>query len=137
MAMRFRGLAVLALAAAALAGAAAPAEERMGLKVLYAGNPGSGRAKDFTAFLEKHFAKVGATDFGKFKEEEARDYDVVIFDWTSIYARDKNGKINESGGNIAMPPGPRLSQDFARPAILIGAAGGEMANGLGIKINWL
>jgi len=113
------------------------AEEPIKLKVLYAGNSGSDRAKDFVSFLEKHFAKVGSVDFGKFQEADAKDYNVVLFDWTSIYPRDKEGKINNSLGSITMPPGPHLSADFAKPTILIGAAGGQVAGTRQIKINWL
>lgn len=114
------------------------AEEKIDLKVIYAGNSASDRAEDFTAFLEKHFTGVTAMDFGKFKEADADGHDVVIFDWTSIYNRDDSGKIdNKSGSLISMPPSPRLSQNFARPTILIGAAGGQVAGTLQIKINWL
>ncbi len=115
----------------------ASAADKLNLKVLYAGNPVSTRAKDFVAFLEKYFSKVGSADFGKFQEKHAKDYDVVIFDWTSIYPRDKTGKLDNSVGNISMPPAPHLSQTFAKPAILIGAAGGQVAGSLQIKINWL
>ncbi len=104
--------------------------EPIKLKVLYAGNSGSDRAKDFAAFLEK-------VDFGKFQEADAKDYDVVLFDWTSIYPRDKEGKINNSAGSITMPPAPHLSPDFAKATILIGAAGGQVAGTRQLKINWL
>jgi hypothetical protein len=113
------------------------AAEPISLKVLYAGNANSDRAKDFVSFLEKHFAKVGAADFGKFREADAKDYDVVLFDWTSIYPRNKEGKIDNSAGNITMPPAPQLSPDFAKATILIGAAGGQVAGTRQIKINWL
>jgi hypothetical protein len=126
-----------AAAALLLAAGAVPAAEPIPLKVLYAGDPGSARAKDFTAFLTDHFAKLTATDLGKFKEEEARDYDVVIFDWTSIYPRDKDGKIDNGSNNFKSPPAPHLSQQFAKPAVLIGAAGGDVAGSLQLKINWL
>jgi hypothetical protein len=113
------------------------AAEPINLKVLYAGNTGSDRAKDFVSFLEKHFAKVGSADFGKFREADAKDYDVVLFDWTSIYPRNKEGKIDNSAGNITMPPAPNLSPDFTKPTILIGAAGGQVAGTRQLKINWL
>jgi hypothetical protein len=113
------------------------AAEPMNLRVLYAGNSGSDRAKDFVSFLEKHFSKVRTVDFGKFQEADAKDYDVVLFDWTSIYPRNKEGKIDNSVGNITMPPGPRLSPEFAKPTILIGAAGGQVAGTRQLKINWL
>jgi hypothetical protein len=107
--------------------------------VLYAGNAASDRAKDFTAFLEKHFAKVTVLDLGKFQEEAAKDYDVVIFDWTSIYPRDKEGKISYKDNQLklSMPPPVHLSPGFDRPAVLIGAAGGQIAGTLQTKINWL
>jgi hypothetical protein len=134
--MNRRGLAA-ALAALWLGVAAAPAAEPMKLKVLYAGNLESARAKDFTAFLEKHFAKVTAADLAKFQEADAKDQDVVVIDWTSIYPRDKSGKIDNAAGQMSMPPAPQLSLAYARPTVLIGAAGGQLAGSLQLKINWL
>jgi len=133
--MRCYGLAVLT--AILFLGGAASGTESIQLKVLYAGNPGSERAKDFVSFLEKHFAKVGSADFGKFKEADAKNYDVVIFDWTSIYPRDKAGKMDNSVGGIHMPPAAPLSPNFAKATILIGAAGGQIAQARQLKINWL
>ena len=127
----------LATVTAVFLGGTALAAEPMNLKVLYAGNPSSERAKDFEAFLKKHFVKVGSADFGKFQEADSKDYDVVIFDWTSIYPRDKTGKIDDSAGNMAMPPAPVLSPAFAKSTILIGAAGGQVAGTRQLKINWL
>jgi len=134
--MRFSWLAT-ATAILMLANGSILAEEPIKLKVLYAGNSGSDRAKDFVSFLEKHLIKVGSVDFGKFQEADAKDFDVVLFDWTSIYPRDKEGKINNSLGNIIMPPAPHLSADFAKPTVLIGAAGGQVAITRQLKINWL
>jgi hypothetical protein len=123
--------ALLALATPARAG------EPIDLKVLYAGNPGSDREKDFKTFLEDHFAKVGTTDYEKFTEGEAKSYDVVIFDWTSIYPRDEHGKIPQQLSELKSPTPPQLAPEFGRPAILIGAAGGSMAGPLKLKIDWL
>jgi hypothetical protein len=136
--MRFRWEAV-AVAALALLGPAAHAAEKANLKVLYAGNVDSPRAKDFTSFLEKYFAKVTVVDLGKFREGDAKEHDVILFDWTSIYPRDKDGKIarDKEGPGLSMPPAPRLSRDFDRPTILIGAAGGQVAGTLQLKIDWL
>jgi hypothetical protein len=133
--MRVRWLA--ALAAVVFMGGAVVGAEPINLKVFYAGNPGSERGKDFVSFLKKHFAKVGSADFGKFKEVDANSYDVVLFDWTSIYPRNKAGKIDNSVGSITMPPAPQLSPRFAKATILIGAAGGQIANSRQLKINWL
>jgi hypothetical protein len=131
---------VFAVAAAlALLAPVADAAEKADLKILYAGNVDSPRAKDFTSFLEEHFARVTPVDLGKFRESDAQGHDVVLFDWTSIYPRHKDGRINsgKQAESISMPPTPHLSQDFDRPAILIGAAGGQVARGPLLKIDWL
>jgi hypothetical protein len=135
--MRY-GLLAAALAALAVSGRPAAAAEKVNLKVLYAGNPGSPRAKDFVAFLGQHFAGVGETHYEKFQADEAKGFDVVVFDWTSIYPRDPDGKIDSKReGGIHTPKAPRLPADFDRPAVLIGAAGGSLAGPLRLKIDWL
>jgi hypothetical protein len=113
------------------------AGEPIALNVLYAGNPGSDREKDFTTFLGKAFAKVGTTDYRAFKEDDARGYDVVILDWTSIYPRDDQGKLKQGSSGLNSPAPPKLSSTFDRPIILIGAAGGFATMPSQLKINWL
>ena len=110
--------------------------QRIEWKVLYAGNPDSERTKDFEGFLKEHFVRVGTTDYSAFRESEADGYDVVIFDWTSIYPRDADGKIDYSRGSTSSPNPPQLTREFSRPAILIGAGGGSLCNRLNIAINW-
>jgi hypothetical protein len=127
----------IATAALIVLSSSCAAEELIALKVLYAGHPNTDRTKDFVSFLEKHFAKVGSADFGKFRDQDAKRYDVVIFDWTSIYPRNKAGAIDNSAGSMTMPPAPQLSPNFAKASILIGAAGGQLAGTHKLKINWL
>jgi hypothetical protein len=131
------GVLTTVLAALAVSGPSASAAEKIDLKILYAGNPGSPRAKDFISFLGRHFARVGETNYEKFKPAAARGFDVVIFDWTSIYPRGKDGKITPKFTNLHSPTSPNLSGDFDRPAVLIGAAGGSLAGRLRLKIDWL
>jgi hypothetical protein len=114
-----------------------PAAEPIALKVLYAGNPASDREKDFTSFLKKSFARVGTTDYRTFRESDAKDHDVIILDWTSIYPRDEQGKIKQESSGLNSPTPPQLSNNFDRPTILIGAAGGFATNQSQLKINWL
>jgi hypothetical protein len=114
----------------------ARADEPLALKVLYAGNTGSDREQDFVAFLREHFSEVGKADYEKFTEDKAKGYDVVIFDWTSIYPRDKDGKIKKGSGEIVMPTPPTVSPEYRRSSILIGAAGGCLATSLRLKIDW-
>jgi hypothetical protein len=120
---------------------AAQAEERTNLKILYAGDKGGPRALDFAAFLEKHFTKVTVVALEAFTEREATKYDVVIFDWSSIYPRNQDGKIKFEGvetvRNITPPPVPKLSHNFDQPAIMIGPAGAYITDPLKLKPNWL
>src|SRR6516165_12196303 len=99
----------IALATVLALASASRADEPFPLRVLYAGNPGSDRDKDFKTFLEKHFAKVGTTDYRKFKDGDAKGYDAVILDWTSIYPRDRDGKIPEPFNGLNTPdPRPEI-----------------------------
>ena len=134
--MRYGLLAAVLTVLAALSQPALAAE-KINLKVLYAGNPDSPRTKDFVSFLGQHFARVGETSYETFKADEAKGYDVVIFDWTSIYPRDKDGKIAPKSTSLNSPKTPGLSPDFDRPAVLIGAAGGSLAGQFRLKIDWL
>jgi hypothetical protein len=126
----------LALAAVVGCSGSLRADEPFPTKVLYAGNPGSDRERDFKHILEPHFAKVGTTNFEKFTAAAAKGYDVVILDWTSIYPREKDGTIKKEFTRINSPTIPRLTDDYDRPTILIGAAGGFVAQSLHLKIDW-
>jgi hypothetical protein len=126
-----------ALTALMLASQAVCAAEKIDVKVLYAGKPGDARTKDFVAFLQRHFVRVSETDYEKFNPDEAKGFDVVIFDWPSIYPRDKDGKIAPKLTSLNQPKPPKLTEDFDRAAILIGAAGGFVTMPLRTRINWL
>jgi hypothetical protein len=133
--MRY-GLLAAALAAWAVSGQTASAAEKVNLRVLYAGNPGSPRTKDFVSFLGRYFAQVGETNYETFKADEAKEFDVVVFDWTSMYPRDKDGKIAPNGAGINYSwRSTRLSPDFDRPAVLIGKVGDYLTRSLRLKID--
>jgi hypothetical protein len=102
--------------------------------VLYCGDPGSSREADFRSFLEKHFTKVTVVDLSKFKEEQAKREDVVLFDWTPIY--DGKGGVDLEKMKRLDGAVPKMSQEFSRPAILIGYAGGKVVEELHLKIDW-
>jgi len=72
----------------------------------------------------------------KFTEADAKGYDVIIFDWTSIYPRDEDGKLKEKFDRLNSPTPPKLPEDFDRPSILFGAAGGYVAMPLRLKLDW-
>jgi hypothetical protein len=109
------------------------ADDRIALRVLYCGDPGSDRLADYHKFLEQHFAHVTTADYREFKEADAKNHDVVIFDWTHEY--NGKGNIDEAKSRRWHPP--KLSRDFARPVILVGQAGGLVSSPLKLKIHWL
>ena len=113
------------------------APEKIAVRVLYAGNPDSERSKDFAAHLEEHFVAVQTADYEEFTPDKAKDFDVVIFDWTSIYPRGDDGKITWSDKvQLAQPAPPKIDRSFSKPCVLIGAAGGSITHQLNIAINW-
>ena len=134
--MRMMWLMVASLSVS-FVGLCARSDEVIALKVLYAGNPGSDREKDFTTFLKKSFANVGTIDYRTFRESDAKNHDVIILDWTSIYPRDDRGKIKQATSGLNSPTPPQLSNNFDRPTVLIGAAGGFATRQSQLKINWL
>ena len=124
------------LAAVLACGVSLQAGEPIPLKVLYAGNPGSSREQDFQTFLKKHFVQVDTTDYQKFTGDRAKGFDVVIFDWTSIYPRDQDGKIKKEINALNMPTSPELTEQYGRPTIMIGAVAGSVGKSLRLKIDW-
>jgi hypothetical protein len=126
-----------AVAALVLLGQTASADEKISLKILYAGDPGSERSKDFVSFLRQHFTEVAETNYEKVNADETKPFDVVVFDWSSIYPRDKDGKIKQPMTSLRSPKSPSLPRSFDRPAVLIGAAGGFLAGKQRLKTDWL
>ena len=129
-------LMVLMMFAPCLADEEKAVSDQIALRVLYAGNPGSARMNDFEALLQRHFKSVHTTDYREFEPSDAKDHDVVIFDWTTIYPRDEEGKITWEEGGFSSPQPPALDRDFGRPTVLIGAAGGSICQQMQIAINW-
>jgi hypothetical protein len=111
------------------------ADDRLDIRVLYCGDPGAAREADFRSFLEKHFTKVTVADLSKFKEVQTKAQDVVIFDWTPIY--DGKRDLDTKRFDRLSSAEPELSQGFARPVILIGAAAGTITRKGDRKIDWL
>lgn len=111
--------------------------EENGLKVLYAGNPGSPRMEEFAAFLKPHFARVDTCDLQGNFQEQARAYDVVVLDWTSTYKRDDQGKIVFGfGTDQSLTPTFKIDAAFNKPVVMIGAVAGHAAISRPMAINW-
>ncbi len=107
----------------------------LALSILYAGNPGSDREKDYVTFLRASFQQVATTDYRTFKEEQAAGHDVVIFDWTSIFPRDRDGKIEEPIKRLNWPKAPAITEAYSRPTLLVGAPGQEVIRPFRWKID--
>ena len=99
---------------------------KIDLRVLVTGVPGSERLKDFHKFLREEFRVVGTTSYSDFREQDARDYDVVVFD----------AEITPTPGRIGLPKRPDLPRDFARASVLVAGGGAILARLLGLKTNW-
>ena len=95
---------------------------KFNLRILYTGNPGSRREKEFIKFLTGHFTKVEAGDLAGFKESDAKGFDVIILDY--------DGKGFDA-------PRPQLSPEYARPTVTVGVAGALICGNMSLKTGYL
>ncbi len=100
----------------------AAAAEKIELKILYAGHPGSDREKDFVQFLKQQFAEVKTGDLEKFKENSSSGYDVVIMDYD---------------GDGFKAPRPNLSRQYKRATVTVGVIGAFICGSQGLKTGYL
>ena len=100
----------------------AGAAEKLGLRVLYVGHPGSDREKDFTDFLTPHFELLETGALGSFEENQADNFDVVIFDYD---------------GDAFKAPRPNISPPYSRPTVTIGVIGALICDGQNLKQGYL
>ena len=119
---------VLAAALLAATGIAQDPAGKIELKVLYAGVPDAPRTAEWKEFLSKTFSGVGTVDLELLDASAAKDFDVVIVDSPTPI---------QSDGTFKLPKPEKLSLEFTKPTILLGAAGGAVLNGLMIKLQWL
>ncbi len=96
--------------------------EKMPLRILYAGHPGSARETEYVAFLKEHFREVTTGDFATFKPEDARNADVVLLDYD---------------GDGFKAPRPRLPESYSKPTLTIGVAGGLLCSNHRLKTGYL
>ncbi len=64
------------------------ADEKIPLKVLYAGKSDDNRTEDYRVFLSAHFQTVTIRDYLTLKPEDACECDVVLLDWPDAPPRD-------------------------------------------------
>ncbi len=97
--------------------AAAGAAELSQLKVMYVGDAGSTRAKQFESFLRQNVGEVAVASRRSFTAAAATNFDVVLLDWPQPAEQD--WKTGHS------PLGARAKWD--RPTVLLGSAGLNLA----------
>ena len=112
------GLPVSRAADAPTSGAA-----KINLRILYAGHPASAREQDFVKFLKQYFLDVKTGDLETFEPIQAKDADVVIFDY-------------DGDGFKAPQPKIRL-EDYHRATMTVGIAGGAFCNMMRLKTGYL
>ena len=105
-------------------GQEAPPENKISLRILYAGMPGTARQKDFVSFLSTHFVEVKSVDFMSFTEEQANESDVVILDKDGIQWANK-------GGNPLWDI--RLSKNYSRATLALGIPGAFLYDRMRLK----
>jgi len=107
---------LLAVVSLGVLGAAmADAADLKDLKVLYVGKE---RTADYVKFLTGKVAAVTARTRAEFQPTEARDFDVVLFDWPQ-------GDETRDMRKLGSPLGPR--EQWSRPTVLLGSAGLNLA----------
>lgn len=97
-------------------------EEKIDLRILYLGHPGSEREKEYVNFLRTHFKEVGKGDLQKFEASQTEKYDVIILDYD---------------GRCFDAPRPELSREYDRPTVTIAGVGALIGSGLNLKTGYL
>ena len=101
--------------------AQAPSGEKISLRILYVGKPGSAREADFLAFLRQHFRQVKTGSLAGFNANAAGDTDVVLLDYD---------------GDGFKAPRPNLPTSYAQPTVTIGVAGALLSRERGLKTGY-
>jgi len=96
--------------------------DKIDLKILYAGHPGSQREEALVTFLRKHFTEVQTCDLKGFKEDQAEGFAVTVMDYD---------------GDGFKAPRPHLSREFFRPMMTVGVPGALICGNLSLKMSYL
>jgi hypothetical protein len=99
-----------------------PSGDKLPLRILYVGHPGSAREADFLTFLRQHFRQVSTANFAGFDGSAAAACDVVLLDYD---------------GDGFKAPRPKLPKDFGRPTVTIGVAPLLWASGQRLKTGYM
>jgi hypothetical protein len=91
---------------------AAPAAEPLPLRVLYVGTNKGSRSEHFEKFLKQQFREARVVERQAFKPTDARDADVVLFDWSQ-----SEGSLNTATVPLGKP------EEWSKPTVLLNHAG--------------
>ncbi len=97
-------------------------KEKIDLRILYVGHPGSEREKEHMNFLRTHFKEVGKGDLQKFTGSQTESFDVIILDYD---------------GRCFDAPRPELSREYDRPTVTIAGVGALIGSSLNLKTGYL
>ena len=100
----------------------APPKEKIPLRILYLGHPGSAREGDFVGFLKRYFREVNTGDLAKFDAGQTADADVIVLDY------DGDGF---KAPRVVLPAG------YARPTVTLGVAGGMICSQQRLKTGYM
>ena len=103
------------------------------VRVVYAGKPGSKRERDWVRFLSRHFAAVCTADYERFTESDARDADVIVFDWPSAWYPEDGPRIRRQHADYPDPP--KLPRTSPAPPSSSGSPGAMVADSLHLKLD--
>ena len=96
--------------------------EKIDLRILYSGHPGSTREKDFVVFLRKHFRAVETGDLAKFNPNQAKGFDVIILDYD---------------GDGFKAPRVHFPSGYSRPTVTVGVVGAFICGSHRLKTGYL
>jgi hypothetical protein len=126
-------LAVPLLACSLLCGQEAQqTDQKLDLKVLYAGVPDHARTEAWRAFLAPRTLAFTVVDAAQFTEADAASADVVVLDCPDPIRKDDQGRPTR----IDVPRPKQLTAAFDRPTIVI-ASMAIVTDRLDLKANWL
>jgi hypothetical protein len=107
------------------------ANQKLDLKVLYAGVPGP-RTDEWRAFLEPRTAGFQAIATEQVTAEAAKGFDVVVVDCPDPVVKNDKGEVQR----LAVPKAPGIGADFGRP-VVFGGAMAMVPNQLELLLGWL
>ncbi len=98
------------------------ASSKINLRILYAGQLGTNRTKDFVDFLSEYFEKVETTDYNTFTGNGSIDFDVAIIDYD---------------GEDTSAPRSNVSRRYSSATVTIGVPGAFLCSRLSLKTGYL